>query len=56
MNIFEVYMKKLNVVMGKFGKSILFNKENWGAHGGDNEAPLVYTMLAKNNPHITFYI
>lgn len=46
----------MNIVIGKIGKSILFDRNKWGAIGGDNEAPIFYEMLAHNNPNDNFYI
>lgn len=46
----------VNIAVGKIGKSILFNSENWGAIGGDNEAPIFYETLFHKNPDINFYL
>jgi hypothetical protein len=46
----------MNLIIGKIGKSILFDREKWGAIGGDNEAPLFYQTLFKAFPQHTFYI
>ena len=35
----------MNIVIGKLGKSILFNSKNWGAIGGDLDAPIFYENL-----------
>jgi hypothetical protein len=48
--------KKLNIVVGKFGKSLLFDKKKWGMIGGDHEAPAMISILAQMNPNINFYI
>lgn len=45
-----------SIAIGKIGRSISFNKDNWGAIGGDNEAPIFYENLFHKNPDITFYI
>lgn len=45
-----------NIIIGKIGKTIWFNEENWGASGGDNEAPQLYENLFHRNPSTTFYI
>lgn len=49
-------MKKINVVFGKFGKSMLFKKSKWGMIGGDHEAPALVIALAQMNPNINFYL
>lgn len=45
-----------SIACGKIGKSILFNPSQWGAIGGDNEAPIFYENLFHKNPDITFYL
>lgn len=45
-----------SIAVGKIGKSVLFNSSQWGAIGGDNEAPIFYENLFHKNPDITFYI
>jgi hypothetical protein len=45
-----------SIAVGKIGKSVLFNSSQWGAIGGDNEAPIFYENLFHKNPNITFYI
>jgi len=46
----------MNIVIGKFGRSLLFNDKKWGAIGGDNEPSNFYLNLAKYNTQDTFYI
>jgi hypothetical protein len=46
----------MNVIIGKIGKSILFDSSKWGPIGGDNEAPVFYENLFHRNPNVTFYI
>lgn len=46
----------MNIVVGKIGKSVLFNPKSWGSIGGDNEAPKYYENLFHRNPEHTFYI
>lgn len=46
----------MNIVIGKFGRSVMFNESNWGAIGGDNEPAIFYKNLAEYNPDITFYM
>lgn len=50
-------MKKgLYIGIGKFGKSVLFDKTKWGPIGGDNEMPSLYSKMFHLNPDITFVI
>lgn len=46
----------LNVVIGKMGRSIYFNRANWKAGAGNNEAPLLFSAIAKLNPKNTYYL
>lgn len=46
----------MNIAIGKLGRSIFFNKKAWSMTSGDEEAPLLYTMLAKRHPEHTFYL
>lgn len=46
----------MNIAIGKIGKSVKFNSKNWGAIGGDNEAPILYQTIAKMNPQNTYYM
>ena len=46
----------MNILIGKLGRSIYFDKDNWSMYAGDEEAPLLYTMLAKRYPQHTFYL
>lgn len=46
----------MNYVVGKIGKSILFDSNKWGAIGGDNEAPIFFETLFDKNPNDTFYL
>lgn len=41
---------------GKIGKSVKFNPKSWGPIGGDNEAPLLLTKMARLNPDDEFII
>ena len=45
-----------NIIIGKIGKSVKFNSKNWNGHGGDNEAPTLFKLLAEKNPNINFYM
>lgn len=42
------------ILYGKLGKSVIFNKKKWGAFGGDNEAPILFSELARRNPDVEF--
>ena len=44
----------MKIGIGKIGKSVLFNSNNWGAVGGDNEAPILFEHLITQNPEHTF--
>ena len=44
----------MRIGIGKIGKSVLFDSKNWGAVGGDNEAPILYEHLITQNPEHTF--
>lgn len=46
----------MNILIGKIGRSIYFNKESRSMTSGDEEAPMMYTMLAKRHPEHTFYL
>lgn len=47
----------MNIVIGKFGKSILFDDTHWTSPiGGDNEPSNYYKALFKYNPDWNFYI
>ncbi len=46
----------MNIVVGKIGKSILFNPNSWGSTGGDNEAPKYYENLFHRNPEHKFFL
>lgn len=46
----------MNIVIGKIGKSTLFDFNKHGSIGGDNDAPNIYLNLAKYNPDINFYM
>lgn len=46
----------MNIAIGKFGKSIIFNESKWGPIGGDNEAPILFKTLADLNPGHKFYM
>jgi len=43
-------------VIGKLGKSVSFDKNKWGAIGGDIDAPSLFLALATHNPGDTFII
>lgn len=46
----------MNIVIGKFGRSIKFKTANHGAVGGDNEPPALYLSMALANPDNTYYM
>lgn len=46
----------MNIAIGKVGKSILFNKNNWGFIGGDAAPSLMYINFAKAHPEHTLYL
>lgn len=46
----------MKILIGKFGKSIIFDENRWGAIGGDNEAPTLFLKMAEMHPENTYYI
>jgi hypothetical protein len=46
----------MNIGIGKFGKSILFDSKKWGAIGGDLDAPVMISLVAKRHPEHNFYL
>jgi len=46
----------LKIGIGKIGKSVLFDSTKWGAVGGDNEAPIIFEHLIRNNPQHEFVL
>ncbi len=47
----------MNIVIGKFGKSTLFDDKNWiSPGGGDNEPSKFYCALARYHPDWNFYM
>ena len=46
----------MNILIGKFGKSILFDESKWGLVGGDAQPKLFYIWLAETYPEHTFYM
>lgn len=46
----------MNIAIGKFGKSILFNPDKWGMVGGDEAPSSFYKQLAKRHPNHNFYL
>jgi hypothetical protein len=48
--------KHMNILIGKYGRSIFFDEKNWSIYAGDDEAPILYTKLAKQYPQHTFYL
>ena len=45
----------MNVVIGKIGKSLLFDTKSWNGKGGDCDAYNIYYPIIKANPDVTFY-
>lgn len=46
----------MNILIGKIGKSILFDKSKWGIIGGDEMPSVFYINLAKRYPQHKFYL
>jgi hypothetical protein len=46
----------MNIAIGKFGRSIYFDKARRSMTSGDEEAPMLYTLLAQRYPEHTFYL
>lgn len=46
----------MNILYGKIGRAVTFNKENWSAIGGDIEAPVLLLKMAKLHPEDKFYL
>lgn len=46
----------MNFLIGKIGKSVLFNSRSWGPSGGDLDAPKFYENLLHRNPQHKFYM
>ncbi len=46
----------MKIGVGKIGKSVLFDSSRWGAVGGDNEAPILFEHLIRNNPQHEFVL
>lgn len=44
----------MKIGIGKLGRPVQFNSKSWGAIGGDNEPPILYENLIRNNPQHTF--
>ena len=49
-------MQKKRILIGKIGKSILFDSKKWSAIGGDIDAPVFYENIIKRHPEIDFYL
>lgn len=45
-----------SVVIGKFGRSIYFDRKKWKDAAGNNEAPIFYSAIARLNPQNTYYL
>lgn len=46
----------MNVVIGKIGRSIYFDRKKWRDAAGNNEAPVLFSAIAKLNPQNTYYL
>ena len=46
----------MNIIIGKFGKSINFEPMQWGMIGGDSESAIFAQSIAHLYPDDTFYL
>ena len=46
----------MNIIIGKFGKSISFESSKWGMTGGDSESAIFIWFMAHLYPEDNFYI
>lgn len=46
----------MNIAIGKFGRSLAFDKDKWGLTGGDDAPIKLYVHLANNYPQHNFYL
>jgi hypothetical protein len=46
----------MNIVIGKMGRSIYFDRKKWKDGAGNNEAPTLFSAVAKLNPDNTYYL
>jgi len=46
----------MKIGIGKIGKAFAFDSNKWGAVGGDNEAPILFEHLIRNNPQHQFIL
>ena len=46
----------MNILIGKFGKSIIFRNEKWGIIGGDSESAVFIWTMAHLYPEDKFFI
>lgn len=46
----------MNILIGKFGRSISFDKNKWSMFKGDAMPKYIYFTMAKHHPEDTFYI
>ena len=46
----------MNIIIGKFGKSIIFDSKKWGIIGGDSESAILIWSMAQLYPNDKFYI
>ena len=45
-----------NIVIAKMGRSIYFDRKKWKHGAGNNEAPLLFSAIAKLNPQNKYYL
>ena len=46
----------MNIMIGKYGKSCLFNEKSWGIIGGDEAPSTFFIKLAQAYPQHKFYM
>jgi hypothetical protein len=46
----------MNIVFGKMGRSIYFDRKKWKDGAGNNEAPVLFSAITKLNPQNTYYL
>ena len=46
----------MNIVIGKIGRSMYFDKNNWSIYAGDDSPKIIYFQIARAHPNDKFYI
>lgn len=46
----------MNIVFGKMGRAIYFNRKRWGDGAGNSEAPIFISAIAKLNPQNNYFL